>query len=235
MLYINEIQHLESFCTRDSCLENSTKCVIFLPLEGLKRHVWPLFRCFFLYFAHLLAVLNFSIPTLLGRSFVAKWQVSLQKKGVTGSNPWVGKPSYGEVSRLASEQKSSGEGLRRPLWQIREGVVVRSWGCCGAVMRVLWCGHEGVMNHLRQSAEWWTDTYDSSVLCQLLYYCIFYIFLFLISIITPTSNDLQILPIECRRQGGEGPVATDGKRRERFWILLTKSRKKCSEIRLFWN
>ena len=165
MLYINEIQHLESFCTRDSCLENSTKCVIFLPLDGLKRHVWPLFRCFFLYFAHLLAVLNFSIPTLLGRSFVAKWQVSLQKKGVTGSNPWVGKPSYGEVSRLASEQKSSGEGLRRPLWQIREGVVVRSWGCCGAVMRVLWCGHEGVVVRSRGCHEpstticWMMDWY----------------------------------------------------------------------------
>ena len=38
-LYINEIQHLESFCTRDNCLEKGTKCVIFLPLEGLKRHV----------------------------------------------------------------------------------------------------------------------------------------------------------------------------------------------------
>ena len=38
-LYINEIQHFKSFCTRDSCLEKGTKCVIILPLEGLKRHV----------------------------------------------------------------------------------------------------------------------------------------------------------------------------------------------------
>ena len=156
-LYINKIQHFESFCTRDNCLEKGTKCVIFLPLEGLKRHVWPLFRCFFLYFAHLLVVLNFSIPTLLGRSFVAKWLVSLQKKGVTGSNPWVGKPSYGGSFSPCERPKVE--------W-------VRAWGgSCGEVTRVLWCGHEGVMNHLRQSAEWWADTYDSSVLCQLLYYC----------------------------------------------------------------
>ena len=40
---------------------------------------------------------------------------------------------------------------------------------------------------------------------------------------------------ECRRWGGAGPDAADGKRRRRLWNVLTKSRKKCSENRLFWN
>ena len=43
--------------------------------------------------------------------------------------------------------------VTRVLWCGHEGVVVRSRGRRGTVMRVLWCGHEGVMNHLRQSAE----------------------------------------------------------------------------------
>ena len=61
--------------------------------------------------------------------------------------------------------------VMRVSWYGHEGVVVRSRGCRGTVTRVSWCGHEGVMNHLRQSAERWADAYDSSVLCQLLYYC----------------------------------------------------------------
>ena len=169
MLYINKIQNLESFWTRDSCLEKGTKYVIFLPLEGLKRHVCPLFRCFFLYFAHLLVVLNFSIPTLLGRSFVAKWLVSLQKKGVTGSNPWVGKPPYG---RSFSP------------WERPKVERVRAWGGpCGEVTRVSWCGHEGVVVRSRGCHEpstticWMMGWYvwqlcfvPTAILLPLLYY-----------------------------------------------------------------
>ena len=168
-LYINKIQHFESFCTRDSCLENSTKYVIFLPLEGLKRHVCPLFRCFFLYFAHLLVVLNFSIPTLLGRSFVAKWLVSLQKKGVTGSNPRVGKPPYGggfsprerpKVEWVRAWGGPCGE-VTRVLWCGHKGVVVRLWGCCGEVTRVSWTIYDNLLNDglIRMTAQFCANCY----------------------------------------------------------------------------
>ena len=72
-------------------------------------------EAFFFRFCALFSDSEFQLTGPITKESCDDRLVSLQKMGVTGSNSRVRKPSYGEVSRLASEQKSSGEGLRRPL------------------------------------------------------------------------------------------------------------------------
>ena len=141
-LYINEIQNFKCFCTRDGCLEKGTKCVIILLLKASKDRYNPFFEVFFRFCA-LFSDSEFQLTGPITKESCDDWLVSLQKMGVTGSNSRVRKPFYGEVSRLASEQKSSVEGLRRPCGKsIRlslsghKGDVMRSQGCCDAVTRV---------------------------------------------------------------------------------------------------
>ena len=67
-------------------LGKGTECIKILLSQVSKDMCEPLVPMLFLYLAHMSVVLNFNTLTSLGRNFVAKWLISLQKVGVTRAN-----------------------------------------------------------------------------------------------------------------------------------------------------
>ena len=61
------------------------------------------------------------------------------------------------IARQLSHRPASHEGASQ------KGLLDNPRGCCGKPTRLLWCGHEGVVDHPRQSAERRADTYDRSI------------------------------------------------------------------------